>query len=201
MKKIDIFNLILVVIAIIGGVYQSIYTIASGNLYGTLIRLGIIPIMLLPYIFKYVFKKNISVTIMSIYIVFIFFSHFLGSIMNLYKIVPNYDKLMHLLSGMLSALFAIIVLVKWNRHKDDDVIFDSVFMLSITMLIASLWEFYEFTFDRLFNKDAQLVKITGSGDTMLDMLAALIGCLFIITIYVYEVGNNKPIIIKNILRK
>lgn len=199
MKKIDVFNLILVVTAIIGGVYQSIYTIQIGNLYGALIRLGIIPVMLMPYILKYVFKKNISNIFVTMYILFVYFSHFLGSIMDFYNKIPSYDKLMHLLSGVLSAILGIVFLVRTNKHKDKDIVFDSIVMVTITMTIASFWEFYEFTFDTLFSRDAQLVKLTGTGDTMSDMMAALIGCLIIITIYLYEVANNKGKVIKNIL--
>lgn len=199
MKKIDVFNLILVVIAIIGGVYQSIYTIQVGNMYGALIRLGIIPVILMPYILKKIFKINISNIFVSMYILFIFCSHFLGSIMDFYNKIPSYDKLMHLLSGVLSAILGIVFLVKTNKHKDKDVVFDSMVMVTITMTIASFWEFYEFTFDKLFNKDAQLVKLTGTGDTMSDMMAALIGCLIVITIYLYEVTHNKAKVIKNIL--
>lgn len=200
MSKTKLFNLLLIVTAIIGGVISSFYTIADGNLYGTLIRLAIIPVMLVPYILKKYFKKEIPLSIESIYLVFIFFALFLGSIMNLYYVINDYDKVIHFLSGILSTMLALIILIKYKKYDKKSIIFNIIFMLAITMLIASCWEFYEFKFDILFTKDAQRVLATGVNDTMYDMIAAFIGSALISFMYLVDVIKNKGMLTEQFIR-
>ena len=57
-------------------------------------------------------------------------------------------------------------------------------------MIAGFWEYYEYICDQLFQKDAQNVLTTGVGDTMQDMIAATIGSILVIIMYLYEVLSH-----------
>ena len=108
MKKL---NLLLIVIASIGGIYFSINPIINGNIYKILICLSIIPVMLVPTILKKLFKLNLTPSVEFVYLIFVFFAHFLGSIVNFYHTVNNYDKIIHLASGTVTAFFALYLLI------------------------------------------------------------------------------------------
>ena len=201
MKKIKIFNYMLVVIAAVGGLLHGIDTLSDNNIYDSLINLSIIPMMLLPLILEKWFKVKINPVIETIYFVFLFFAHFLGSIINLYNIIDYYDAIMHWLSGILSSFFAIIVLISFKQYNPKKVWFNIVFILAVSLAIAGLWEFNEFTFDNLFNKDAQLVIPTGIDDTMQDMLAAFIGSILFCIMYSYEEVTKNKLLIKYFIKE
>ena len=199
MSKTKIFNLLLIIIAITGGVISSLTTIINGNLYGTLIRLSIIPVMLLPLIFKKGLKQKIPLSLETVYLIFVFCAHYLGSILNLYNTIDNYDKIMHLLSGIISAVLALMILIKYKKYDRHHLWFNILFMIAFTMMIAIFWEFYEFKFDILFSKDAQKVALTGVNDTMYDMASALMGGVVLSTIYAYIMIPNKLLVFKKII--
>ena len=65
---------------------------------------------------------------------------------------------------------------------------------------AGLWETFEFTCDKIFDKDAQRVLLTGVNDTMKDMIVAYIGSLVFILFYSYEYMYDKNGIIKKFIK-
>lgn len=197
-KKI---NLLLIVIAIIGGIFYGILRILGNDLYGFLICISIIPVMLLPYLLQKFFHLSISPQIESMYLIFVFFAHFLGSIVNFYHIINGYDKIMHLISGMLSAFIGFYLLVKLHHYKKTQLLFTIIFVIGVTLSIASLWEFYEFISDNIFQKDAQNVLTTGVTDTMLDMLMAFIGASIVCMKYYFEVIRKKGTIVLNFIKE
>lgn len=196
MKKINIFNWALIIIGSIGGLILSIQSIIDGNLYRTLIRLSIIPVLFAPKIVNLFLKKKISVATETIYILFVFFAHFLGSVYDLYTLVKPYDKIMHWLSGIMTSFLATIILVKTRKYDKKSIAFNVIFIIAIALSVASLWEMFEYTNDIIFSKDAQRVALTGVNDTMQDMIVAFLGSLLFSIVYIYEEINNKKIIVK-----
>lgn len=194
-------NQLLRIIAIIGGIIFGIIRIVNNDIYGSLICFSIIPVMFAPYLLKKIFKIELGEQIETIYYIFVFFAHFLGSIINLYDYIDGYDKIMHFLSGMLSAMIAFVLLVKMKHYKDKNRIFNYLFIISITLTIASLWEFYEFTFDSLFTKDAQNVLTTGVGDTMWDMIVAFFGAILVLIEYTRELISNKKLVVRKFIEE
>lgn len=195
MKKYPmIFNLILVVISII----YSIGPIINGDIYEALISLSLIPVLYVPYILK-LFKINISNSSILIYSLFIFFGHFLGSIVGLYGKVYCYDTIMHTLFGFLFSFFALEFIIKQKIFNSKKLIINGIIILSIIALLAGLWETFEFTCDNIFNRDAQRVLTTGVNDTMKDIVVAYLGSLLFIVMYAYEFVNNKKLIIQKFI--
>lgn len=185
-------SILLIVIASIGSIYYGVSYIIDGEFYRFLISLSIVPVMLVPKILKKYFKINLTSTLEFMYLVFIFGSHFLGSIVEIYHTVNNYDKIMHLLSGVVTAFFGLYSLINLGKHDKKNIFFNVLFIISFVLMIASFWEFFEYFSDILFKQDAQNVLTTGIHDTMKDMIAAFLGSVLFSIVYVYEakIGNN-----------
>lgn len=65
----------------------------------------------LPEVFALVLKKKFSVRIELAYYIFIFLALDLGICLYWYELVPYYDKVVHMLSGVFSAVIAYYVLL------------------------------------------------------------------------------------------
>lgn len=184
MKKI--VNLLIFVIILVS-IGFGIYEIANSDIYEFLICLTIIPIVYLPKIIRKIFKFDISNINEIIFIVFVFLAHFLGSILNFYNNIYFYDKLVHFLSGMVVAIIVLEFLVK-NKRYDKNYIFNILFILGMSFMIAGFWEYFEYICDFIFKKDAQNVLTTGINDTMQDMLVATLGTiLFLLFNYILKI--------------
>lgn len=193
MRKIKNISILLVCIISIG---YALSSIVAGNLYATLIRLSVIPVIFIPNLLEYIFKIKISNISKLIYTLFIIISHFLGSIINLYNIIPWWDTLAHTIFGFLWSFFILEFLIKNNNKK---LWFNIIMILAIIALLAGLWEVFEFTSDQIFGKDAQNVLTTGIFDTMKDMIVAYLGSIFFCLMYAYEYLFNKELIIKKFI--
>ena len=194
------FNYILIAIVSILSLYIAFFGDIERTLYKYLIIFSIIPVMLLPYILKKIFKLQLDDAIVTLYLVFIFFAHFLGTIVNLYYKIPIYDKLMHILSGVMTSFLALILLIKLKKYDNRSLLFNIIYIISITALVALIWEMYEFTNDRLFSKDAQRVMTTGVSDTMIDMIVAFLGsCIFSIC-FAFEKVFKKDYLINKFIK-
>lgn len=193
-KKI---NLLLIVIASIGGICFGVNRIIDGDFYRFLIYLSIIPVMLVPKILKTYFKIKLTSTLEFIYLVFVFCAHFLGSIVDFYHTINNYDKIMHFLSGVITAYLGLYTLINLRKYDQKDIFFNVLFIISFVLMIAVFWEFFEYFSDLLFKQDAQNVLTTGIHDTMTDMIAAFIGSVLFSTFYIHkEKKDNNALINK-----
>lgn len=160
------------------------------NLGDILLTLSPILIVLVPFLLKKLFKLEIGEGLHFTYLVFVFLALFLGSFYGFYDLVPGFDKFVHFLSGILSAMIGIIILKQLNAVKENKILFNILFVIFFAVFIAVMWEFFEFTSDKLFQRDAQKVVKTGVDDTMLDMLSATIGSSIYSIIY-YIIPNKK----------
>ena len=196
MKKV---NLLLMIISSIGGIFYSIRPIMDGQIYKALICLSIIPVMLIPKLLKKLFRLNLTPALEFIYLIFIFFAHFLGSIVNFYHTINNYDKIVHLTSGFVTAFFGLYLLITLHKYDPNSILFNVIFILSFVLMIAVFWEFFEYFNDNIFGKDAQNVLTTGVDDTMKDMVAAFLGSILFSIMYVYEEKSGNNTIINNLV--
>jgi len=194
MKKI---NKILILLSCILSIIYSLEILNTGDIYNILIRLSFILIVLIPTILRKI-KINISSSSEFILIVFAFIGHFLGSIMNLYNKIYWFDTFVHFLSGIVVAFFTLEI-IKKSKIKTNH-IFEIIFILGVSSLVATSWEIFEFTCDKLFDKDAQHVLTTGVDDTMKDMIVALLGSILFNICYIYEYINDKKLIITNFIK-
>lgn len=176
--KIRKINYLLIVLILI----CSGFTIFSELDKGLVIVLkdsSIILTIALPYLLNKFFKLNIGNGLILIWIVFIFLSHYLGVICNLYNKFYYFDKIVHTFSGILSGGIGILIL---KKIKSKNILFNILFIMSFSSLCACGWEIFEFTCNFLFGGDAQKVIETGVSDTMWDIIVALFGS-FLTCIY------------------
>lgn len=192
-KTTLIFNFVIIVVSFV----LVIIRINTAGIYDLLINIAIIPLLIIPFeIQKFIKISDISLFIYSIHV---FIAVFLGSIINFYNNVPWFDTFAHTLYGFLFSFFALEFLFKTKNSKN--IIISSILLLAIIALGAGLWETFEFTCDKIFNKDAQRVLLTGANDTMKDIIVAYIGSLIFILMYSYEYIYNKNWIIKKFVKQ
>lgn len=191
MKKISWICKFIVVVLCILGIAYAFPMILEGDWYEVGIRLTIILTALVPTMVRKILHLKISYTMELVYLLFIIFGHFIGSILGIYNEISHYDKIMHTLSGVLTSFIALIILNNINQYKFKNVIFNIVFMIVFSLAVAGIWEIFEFTSDILFQADAQKVAISGVNDTMLDMIVALFGSILVCIEYGIEVCIHK----------
>ncbi len=138
---------------------------------------GLIAGLLLPFgpeLIQKIFKCKFSFRIELIYYVFVFIALDMGICMDLYKTVPFFDKVVHLCSGVLSALVGHYMLVYFRANKTPK-LFKACFIMFCSISIAVAWEFFEFACDKFLGQSMQQLVSIGVDDTMYDLLMATIG--------------------------
>lgn len=197
MKKTNDILIILMIIVNTICMFLSICGKYNSNI---LVCLSLYLIIFLPRIIRK-FSSKVNDLIELIFLLFILFAQLLGSILHFYGIIYWYDSFMHYISGILTSFLAVIILILFNKYDDNDKVFNVIFILSITLMVASLWEIFEFTTDNLLGGDAQRVVATGVTDTMKDIICALLGSILFSFCYLYECLKNKTLLIKEFIKK
>ena len=118
-------------------------------------------------------------------IVFVFAAEILGEIANFYRRIPIWDSMLHCATGFLAASvgFGLIDLLNNNSKRIQMTpLFVALVSFCFSMTIGVLWEFFEFSGDRLFNKDMQKDRIVTT----------------VATVELNPTGANKEVVVKNI---
>lgn len=165
--------------------------ILEGNESRILVTLTVYLTIWIPKIARHILKIKLPEHMELIYIIFLFFAHFLGSVVNLYSSIYWYDSFTHFVSGILTAILAIAVLFWFQKYDQKSILFNIFFMIAFSLMVASIWEFFEFTSDQLLGGDTQKVLTTGVTDTMKDMIVAFLGAILTAIYYGYEKCCNK----------
>ena len=189
-KKI---NILLCIIAIIGGLFIAFTK--DDSLVLILKDSSIIFTITGIYIIEKIFKIKINEYIKFIYILFIFMAHFVGVTLEVYNHVYWFDKFTHFVSVIATSLLAILILLK--EKNNNKLLFNVLFILSFSMLIASSWEVFEFLASYYFKVDPQRVALTGVTDTMGDIIVALLGSILVSISYYFEHKENYNLIIRS----
>lgn len=151
--------------------------------------LGLV-VMMIPTIITRHFKLMVPGVMCILYYVFLYCAIFLGEIFSFYYRIPIWDSILHAMSAaMLSTLG--FILVDW-LNKDDHVklsmnpLFVSLFAFSFALMIGTLWEVYEFSFDSILGLNMQkarledgtpLVGNAALADTMKDLIIDALAAL------------------------
>lgn len=156
-----------------------------------LVTLSFFLVLWLPRIIRKVFKIFIPDRLETIYLIYVFGAHFLGSIVNFYATVYWFDTLMHFISGILTAFMALYVLYLFHQYDRKSFGYTLFFMFSFSVMMAGCWEFFEFFSDLVSGGNVQHSLETGVFDTMKDMLMGTLGCLLMICLYGYEYSVSR----------
>ena len=111
-------------------------------------------IILAPRFVERIFKCKMT---LPTYLICLFYAigPMLGQCHNLYYTVPWWDKMLHILGGVMFAFFGLFLFEKFVGKDKKKVVITAVFALCFSMAIAVLWEFCEFGADTFLGMDMQ----------------------------------------------
>ena len=180
-------NLIYMAVLIITFIYK--YAIKD---YDELFRIGLAAVTawIVYFVCKITFLKKSEICFYVI-LAFTFSAIYLGNVWDLYRIIPIYDKLLHLLSGVIIAIIGFVLFLYLNNGNikgDFNTYFAVIFSIIFSIAAAGLWEIWEFSTDMLFGFHSQNNSLI---DTMMDIICgSIMGIIANITIYLYIKGKN-----------
>jgi len=134
-----------------------------------------------PALFILLTHSTLSVKFQVGFAVFITTSSLIGSALGGYGLIPNWDTLVHVYSGILLAWFGFIVAnkVELSIKKELPLWFKNAVALMTPLAFAAVWEMYEYTSDTLWGTAMQA---GGLEDTIVDMQAALVGAVIALVV-------------------
>ena len=180
-------NLIYMAVLIITFIYK--YAIKD---YDELFRIGLAAVTawIVYFTCKITFLKKSEICFYVI-LAFTFSAIYLGNVWDLYRIIPIYDKLLHLLSGVIIAVIGLVLFLYLNNGNikgDFNTYFVVIFSIIFSIAAAGLWEIWEFSTDMLFGFHSQNNSLI---DTMMDIICgSIMGIIANIPIYLYIKGKN-----------
>lgn len=175
-------NLILIPIYSLVGLYavysgyraQNTYVIIQGSL-ALLMLAG-------PGLLSLAIHAPVPQDCRMLYYFFVFCTVLVGSAFYGYSRIPYWDKIFHLLSGvLLSAVGLVVCQLVFPGLEGTQKLrgrLASWFVFLWNMTVAVLWEIYEYALLVFLGLDAVNHRTTGVHDTMQDMIVCLVGGLF-----------------------
>lgn len=188
-KRLKMINLTMKLGFSFFAVYKIIMMILNNSYSRIMTTFCVFLLVLIPSIIRKL-KFEIEDSLEYIYLVFIFLAQILGSVVNLYSSLWWWDLFVHFLSGIFTSYISIIVLDRFKILKNKNKWFNVIFIICFSLAIASCWEFFEFTADKITGGDTQWVIKTGVDDTMEDMLVAFAGSIVFALYYFKNIFKN-----------
>ena len=165
--------------------------------------LGIIVINL-PSLLAKKLKFDIPPALYIMYILFLYGAIFLGEVRSFYYNVPHWDDVLHFCSSMMTGMFGFMLVAILNQNKRIAVnlspVFICIFAFSFSVMIGSVWEIYEYTFDGILGLNMQkfrledgtnLVGHAALRDTMKDIIVDCCGALLATVLGFISIKNRK----------
>ena len=116
-------------------------------------------LMLLPSFFSRTFHVYLPTAFEVIILIFIFAAEILGEIASFYIAFPFWDSILHGINGFLFAAVGFALVDFFNRNERFSFKLSPAFLAVVafcfSMTIGVLWEFFEFSGDRIFSFDLQ----------------------------------------------
>lgn len=156
----------------------GVYTLRTGGLARALGGLLAPAVLLLFPLAQRVLRLKPVYPLQSLLTAFVLLALPLGIGLSLYARVGWYDLAVHAASGVVTALLGAcgyILLLPDGRGWRAQSAAAATAALGLTALVAVVWELLEYAVFVFTGHDSQWVAQTGVGDTMEDMLAALLG--------------------------
>lgn len=181
-KKTLITYFVLRVLVIACMVAQSM----NGNWENVLLCVLTLLLFTIPTIFSETLNITLPSTLETIVYIFIFAAEILGEVQSFYTHVIYWDSILHTINGFICAAigFSLIDLLNTNDniHINLSPIFVSIVAICFSMTIGIIWEFFEYSVDKLLLKDMQK-------DTIVKTISS---------VTLDEKKENNPIVIDNI---
>ena len=161
-------------------------SIIRGEYESAFICLLVLALFMLPFFIQQNFGIELPSTLEIIILLFIFAAEILGELNSFYVRVPNWDTMLHTLNGFLCAAigFALVDLLnesdRFSFKLSPAYLALAAFCFSMT--VGVLWEFFEYTGDRVMGWDMQKDTVVNS----------------IYTVELDETRSNKVVAVKDI---
>lgn len=142
-------------------------------------------LFMIPSIIQKRFKIELPNVLEIIIYLFIYSAEILGEIYNFYGNIPNWDTMLHTINGFLCAGigFSLVELLNENSKKISlSPLYVAIVAFCFSMTVGVLWEFFEYTADRVLYLDMQK-------DTIINKIS---------TVELDTTKSNKAITIKDI---
>ena len=140
--------IIIAVLSVLGGNYENLF-----------ICILVLVLFLLPSFIQRKLQIELPSTLEIIIICFIFAAEIMGELQNYFVQYPNWDTMLHTLSGFLLAAVGFSMVDLLNRNKPESFNLSPLFLALVafcfSMTAGVLWEFFEFLMDRVFLLDMQ----------------------------------------------
>ncbi len=175
--------------------------ILLGNYHNVFLCVLTLILLLVPYLVDEKLSISLPNTLEIIILLFIFSAEILGEIQNFYGIFPKWDMILHTLNGFLAAAIGFSLIDILNRTERFSIhmtpIFVALVSFCFSMTVGVIWEFFEYSCDRLSYADMQkdtLVTTISSVD-LKDTKPNVPKVIKNIdqTIIIYEDGNKEVI--------
>lgn len=179
-------NIIFMIVLLITFVYD--FMVRSNENSFRIVLVGV-TVWIMYFFHKKTFLRKSVIAFNSMFI-FIVSAMYLGNVFNFYSLIPNYDKILHLISGIIIALIGYIFFLYLSNGKIENLkpMTGIWFSIIFATAVAGLWEIWEFTTDQLFGFTSQNNSLI---DTMLDIISGTVtGIITNIPIYLYIKGKK-----------
>jgi hypothetical protein len=180
-KKLFTIFLILRVLVI----YSAMREVAMGNYTNTFFCIVALVLFTMPAIIEDTLKIEFPTVMEVLIYLFIYSAWVLGEINNFYEIFPYWDTILHTINGFLCAGLGFSFIDILNRKSDKfnlSPLYLAIVSLCFSVTIGVMWEFFEFSMDRIFLSDMQKDEIVYN----------------ISTVTLDETKSNKTVKIKDI---
>lgn len=134
-------------------------------------------IAFMPDILRRYAKLTLPFTYEIVIMLFVFLSLVAGEYFNIYGRLVWWDDMLHFGSGLLVGYIGLLALHIDDKKKSavSGPWFAAVFVFSLVVMSAAVWEIFEFSVDQFANGHMQY----GLVDTMVDIVDATVGALII----------------------
>lgn len=136
------------------GLFSLVYFTINGGLTDILLSAVTIFFVFSPFLIEKLFRCRLN-TAFCVFAFFYSLFPILGYSYKFYYLVPGWDKLMHFSGGVVFAVVGAYIPLLLKKEYSRDILMRALFALMFSISISALWEFYEFTADRLFGTDMQ----------------------------------------------
>lgn len=204
-----IFTIVYVIFSNITGIKLSIF---SNTEVAPLTSIGKAVLALIVLhatrLIEMLFRIKLPTLLTISYYLFIIGATVGAELFGLYININGWDSILHIFSGALLAMFAVVLLLNHDKSVTDkniDILYYFLIAVSFAVMIGVLWEIYEFTGDNLFNMNMQItttydgIVLSGKAavyDTMKDLIIDVIGAIIGATVAIFSLKNNNGILSK-----
>ena len=190
-------NLISMVILFFTAIYDFIFR--DGEKIFRIILMAI-TLWIVYFVYKKTFLRKSRIIFYLIYS-FIVGAMYLGNVFDFYIIIPMYDKILHLLSGLIIGVIGYILFLHVSNGENDGSFkkyMPILFSIMFSIAAAGVWEIWEFSTDKLFGFASQNNSLN---DTMWDIICgSIMGIIANIPIYLY-IRGMKIKFIENLIQE